>query len=251
MENVFLKYFPLKNESWHEYEIGIYHVSEIGCSHDNLEPEEHYGPCLRKTYMIYQDILRDEDPSRSGIFEIGKIIHEIIQREYIEGHNAVFEFPLILNINDEITIKGSVDLLEFKPDMVIDIKTASDYTFPRSKYDFSPTYEDQIYIYTYILKNFVFKDNYFNPTILRLIYVHKHNLRTIEIDIPYIPKKAKEKFEDFIERAKKLHECLKNKTPPDAEPQKWCKYCPYLQDCINENQIVEKEGKKKCYIKKG
>ena len=155
-ENKYRKYYYEIDTEWHENKIGTYHVSGIGNSHKDLDPWEHAGPCLRDTYWDYLDPIEDNDET-AGNFHIGKILHEIIQDIYKHNvPNSIIEFPIVIKHND-ITIKGSVDIIDFDKEAIIDIKTASMFTFPSSEYDYNPTYVSQVSIYSALLSYWVFK----------------------------------------------------------------------------------------------
>lgn len=255
MDNKVESYFEISGDdekNWHRNVIGEYHVSSIGLSHADLEPEEHYGPCLRATYFNYKNN-NDMDLNNKGNVTMGKILHEHVQRIYKERHpNSIIEFPIFINYDEDIKILGSVDILVFgngiDEDMVIDIKSASMYTFPSSKYDYNATYISQIKIYAGYLIDEIFKDEYFNPQIGRIVYIKKHNLETIEMDFQL--KDLDLIIDEFEDRVEKLHDCLINNVVPDAEPHKWCKYCPNLEYCLENEDVMEiKEGRKKRILK--
>jgi hypothetical protein len=252
MENKFEKYFKKKDGEWHNYKIGVYHVSAIGCTHQNLEPEEHYGPCLRSTYYDYVETVEKNE----GAFKIGNILHEHVQDVYKKNEPAsIVEFPIKLKTDIaeiEIEIRGSVDLIDMADEpYIIDLKTSSMYTFPSGKYDLNPTYETQVILYTFILRDRIFKKEFFNPDKVIITYIKKHNLETIELDSDYDDEKGAEYYKDFLERISYLHECLITEELPVAEPHKWCKYCTHLSECLERGDLVEtKQGRKKRIIRK-
>ena len=87
-----------KPVKWHDYKIGTYHISAIGNSHQDLEPEEHSGPCLRSLYDKY---IKGEEEGK-GVFQLGNILHAELQRIYKINHpNSVFEFPIVFTINND------------------------------------------------------------------------------------------------------------------------------------------------------
>ena len=247
MDNKLTKYFNISEGNWHQNKIGTYHVSAIGNSHQDLEPEEHYGPCLRATATQYT-----QPPDKTlhflGTVHIGKLIHRIIQENFKEKNpNAKIEYPIIIK-KDGLIFKGSVDILIREPDMVIDIKTANRFTFPSGKYDYNPTYVSQLKIYAGFLIRIL--EN-FNPEKVRIVYVEKSSLKTIEIDVSVSKEELEDAIKDFEERAKYLHECLTQDKFVIAEPHKWCKYCPLLKSvCIPRGDIeIVKKGRKTRYLK--
>jgi len=259
LDNQFEKYFIKKDTEWHSYKIGEYHVSAVGCSHQDLEPEEHYGPCLRSTYWDYLDPV-EKELSGKGNLRMGNILHGIVQDIYKESYPACsIEFPILLTFSDEISgedlkIRGSVDILDFNGEdpFVLDLKTSSMFTFPSSPYDLNPTYKTQVILYTYMLRNFILKKEYFDPKKVMVVFIKKHNAETVELEIKYNDEMYSGYYYDFIARMTYLHECLIKKKVPVAEPHRWCKLCPYLEYCMEKGDIIEvKEGRKKRYLKNG
>lgn len=253
MINEFKKYWTIREKDWHEYKIGTYHISAIGVSHQDLEPEEHSGPCLRDKYFTY---LAGEEHSieTEGNFYLGNLLHREAQAIYKKNHpNSTSEFPLVYNIDsngEPLEIRGSVDIIDFNIQSNPDLKTASMFTFPKSEYDTSITYLTQVNLYTYILKEMVFRPSWYLPLFLRIVYFKKHNLYTIEQDQPYYEKEGESIYLEFIERVCYLDDCLKNGQVPDAEPMKWCKYCHKLEYCLESGDIIKvKDGRKTRYLK--
>lgn len=259
MKNLFEEYFIDKDIDWHDYEIGEYHVTGIGISYPDLPSSEHYGPCLRKTYWEYNDPLPDSIDSE-GEFKMGDLLHEEIQKIRKSNKPSIVpEFPLLLPLErkgEVIWVMGSVDLLEFNRKekkitmLVSDIKTASPYTFPSSKYQFNPTYITQIYIYTYILTEKVFKESYVEkPEKMEILYIKKASpaLQVGKQTKIYDEKEAEKIYKRFKERCWFLHKCLKKEQVPLPEPHRWCKYCKYYDRC-KDDLIYDKE--ERCYERK-
>lgn len=228
MKNQYLKYWVENPKKVHAYEMGTYHVSTVGISHKDLEPGEHSGPCLRQGYWDYIDRIEFR-PETLGNFEEGIILHKRIQ-EIMKINNpaTINEFPLRGWLSDFI-VSGSVDTVAFVKDgiHVIDFKTASQYTLPKSRYDKNPTHFAQVYIYAFLLsKVFTLK-----IVDVSVVYISKHNLATYEQTEKYKTSKAVDIYVDFIERCDYLHHCLEKKEVPIPEPMKWCKYCRYRSRC--------------------
>lgn len=250
MNNEYRKYYYEREVDWHETKIGIYHVSAIGNSHKDLDPQEHSGPCLRETFFGYTDPIKNDDKSQ-GNFHMGDILHPIVQGIYKKNvPNSVIEFPIVIQLTKDITIKGSVDIIDFDKQAVIDIKTASLFTFPSSEYDYNPTHTSQISIYSGALELYVFKETFFKPKLLRMVYTKKHNLETVEIDLNADEEDVTNSYNDFIERVTYLDECLRENKVPAAEPHKWCKFCSLLDYCKEHGDIIETK-KKGRYILNG
>jgi len=244
MENKYEKYWIEKEKEWHGYQVGKYHVSSIGADNQNLNKNDHYGPCLRATFYDYTDKIEDKETSTGNKF-IGTILHEKVQ-EITRKNNrlTIVEFPLIEQVvtshNDIITLLGSVDLVEFEPYLydgkyrtivnLYDFKTASEYTLPKHDEDYNPTYFNQLKIYAHMLNElFDFANVIINKLVI--VYINKHNLATYEIIQNFDEEECFKIFDSFVHRADYLHECLKNNALPKAEPMRWCKYCKYQARC--------------------
>lgn len=232
MKNRYRKYWVEKEKEWHTNKIGVYHVSSVGSDHSDLDPNMHYGPCIRKTFYTYTDPI-DHSINSMGNLRVGNEVHSRIQE--IQKKNdprCIVEFPLSIKIGD-IRLVGSVDLVRFKSDKkydVIDFKTASQYTLPKNKFSKNPTYFTQVYIYAYLLEKYFISD-YQQIDKLKIVYINKHNYATYEIIEKYDKNKAEKIFKSFKQRAKLLDTYLKNDILPKKEQMKWCKYCNYVDRC--------------------
>lgn len=248
MSNKYKKYFIEDEEKeWHNYKVGTYHISAVGNSHKELSPQEHYGPCLRSTFWNYKDPA-ERDEKSIGNLRMGNILHGIAQEIYKKNRpNSIIEFPIVIKMG-EITIKGSVDIIDFGDKAVVDLKTASLFTFPSSEYDYNQTYLTQVRLYGAFLQYNIFDNEYFEIETLRIVYIKKHNLETLEMDINYDGEEIAKAYADFVERVQYLHDCLTDTIVPKAEPHKWCKFCPYLEYCLEHEDLkpyVDSKGKKK------
>lgn len=171
--------------------------------------------------------------------EMGNIIHKHIQELAVKNNPRIItEFPLGLKIfREDLKILGSIDIVKFDFDKfdIEDIKTASQYTLPKNEDDKNPTYFDQMYIYAYFIKNYVFV-HFMKLEKITIVYVNKHNLQTFKISEKYNPIKAEKIWDNYLLRVKKLHAHLTIKTLPKKEPNRWCKLCKYLPMC-NEDVL--------------
>ena len=229
MKNLYRKYWIEKPKKVHGYKMGVYHVSQIGNSHADLQPGEHSGPCLRQGYWDYIDSIEFEDGT-VGNFHIGNILHEDIQRiAKLNNPAVVNEFPLRVWLA-EFIISGSVDNIVFVENgiHIVDFKTASQYTLPKGSYDKNITHFTQVYIYAFLLSK-IFKLDILDVSV---VYINKHNLATYKQTEKYKVGKAIGIYTDFLDRCGYLHSCLKAREVPIAEPMKWCKYCRYKEKCI-------------------
>ena len=252
LENQYQKYWIEVPKEWHENKIGIYHVSSIGCSSERLDPEDHSGPCLRETFYNYINFI-DYDDTSKGNFHQGRLMHKEAQRIYRINHPAsIDEFPLGKKITMngvEVLLLGSIDIVEFTEDgklNIIDFKSASNWTFPKTEDNKSPTHFNQVRIYAYWLQNFILNKKYQKIDKLKIIYLGKHNLYTGEQEEEYNKTKCMEAWLDFINRAIGLHFQFlgynKSKSLdflPNKEPHKWCKNCRYSQRCKDDKIFDE------------
>jgi len=241
MENKIRTYFKIKDSSdWHRYKIGEYHVSSIGCSHKELDPQTHYGPCLRATYYAYTEP-EEKDLKTIGNLLMGEILHKIVQERYKGlNPNAIIEYPVTHIYGNQLTIKGSIDILDLEDGSIRDVKSASLFTFPGSEYDYNPTHIDQVSIYAALLK-IMMPDFILNK--LMIIYVKKHNLETIEQVVVFDREDVGLKFGDYLSRVVYLDLCLTNKREPKAEPHRWCKFCSKKEHCLEQGDIIETKKK--------
>jgi len=238
LPNKFKDYWVVKEEEWHKNEVGIYHVSTVGCGHMALKPDEHYGPCLRKTFYDYTDP-KEGSLESVGNMQQGTNHHKIIGKIFKKNHpNAILDFPLY----DEtaagtqiIKLVGSVDALTMNyvnGNIFIDVydfKTASDYTLPKDEFDRNPTYFSQLYIYAKKLDKLFGKFCLIRNLIV--VYINKHNLTTYEIKLLCKASIAKMRHDDFVMRCKFLDAHIRLNKLPDKEPMRWCKLCTYKTRC--------------------
>lgn len=266
IKNEFRKYWHPEFKDWHAYEIGTYHVSSIGCSHQHLESDEHSGPCIRQTYYEYTDPLPNSDET-DGLMEEGNEHHEKLQKIIKKWKpNSIIEYPVsvlltreVNGVKETIALVGSVDILykhlfdltkddssSIRVLSIWDIKTCGQWTVPLSRYDKNPTHFDQVDLYSYMALNFEFNPETHMIKRKKLIYVNKHQKGTYVQRETYRPEKAKAKYEDAEARCWYLHDCLVREEPPIAEPMHWCKYCKYVKRCIADGgvePILYKNGK--------
>ena len=245
LENQWKKYWEDPHAvTRHENIIGVYHVSAIGCDHSWMEPDQHSGPCLRQTFYNYVAPVEKNLKSKGNLNQ-GTVMHKEAQRIYqIKRPFSIIEFPLAKSINKDIVMTGSIDVVDFLDGnevLVLDFKSSSEWTFPKSEDDRQITHFDQVHLYAYILQNFVFGKSK-KITKVRVVYLNKHDQFTGEQELEYDNDIAITDFMEFVERCKLLDKHLRAKTLPDREPMKWCKYCEY-KNCCREN-VIGSEGLK-------
>lgn len=267
LKNQYEKYFEAKPTEWHRNIIGEYHVSAVGVNHQDLEQNEHSGPCLRDTFYGYVNPIKQKI-STTGNFKVGNIFHKYVQDRAKANRPCIVEFPLArsFSVGDQtIKVFGSVDIIEFdqipKENQIqtvtfVDLKTASDYTFPYSSVELNPTHRDQVMIYAYWLQNYIFDKKLIRISKIRVVYMNKHEGYCGEVDILYDNDKALHVWVDFIHRCFELHKkfnqfldlitgnkegystidqrILQNKCLPEKEPHHWCKFCDYRFRCRDD-----------------
>ncbi len=274
LENEYRKYWKAKPREWHENKIGIYHVSSIGCNHQDLDPDNHSGPCLRSTYWDYVDPIPNSDET-DGNLEEGNRHHKDLQKIIKEWKpNSIIEYPVAVELireldelgedgelqEEKILFVGSIDILykhlfddeinyNVKSWSIWDIKTASSYTLPRGKYDKNPTHFDQTEIYGYIVLAFDLDEHKNKIKRKKIIYIDKHNLGTYTQREKFNVIEAEEKYQDAVERCWYIHDCLTKGEVPAPEPMHWCKYCKYLDRCMEQGDVEAIQGRGG-YIKK-
>ena len=251
IKNEFQKYWHpekfKKLPDWHERTIGIYHISTIGCSHQDIDWDEHSGPCLRETFFEYTDIIPDSD-STEGNYEQGKDIHKGLQKIIKAWKpNTIIEYPLAQLFEKDgmkILLVGSIDILykhlynllkdtstSIKKISIWDIKSTSEYTIPKGRYDKNPTHFDQVDLYGIFILLFEFDQDKYEIKRVKIIYVDKHNKGTYIQRKKFNMNRSMNKLGDCVARAFYLHSCLLKNEVPVPEPHKWCKYCKYLVRC--------------------
>jgi len=263
LSNKYEKYFEAKPTEWHRNIIGEYHVSAIGVNHQNLEQNEHSGPSLRDIFYEYTNPLPNSATTR-GNFKMGNIMHKYVQDDAKANRPCIVEFPLMKTFtsgDQTIKVFGSIDLIEFdkEPDKdgiatitLVDLKSASDYTYPFGPEKLNPTHQDQVMIYAYWLQNWILNPKVMKISKIRIVYMNKHEAYCGEIDIPYNNDEALRIWVNFISRCfeldKKLWEFITiqeewidieqhdggkeyrielNNCLPRKEPHHWSKFSKY------------------------
>lgn len=245
---------------WHEKILGVYHVSGIGCSHADLEPDEHSGPCLRQLWWDYVDP-RPHNQETEGNFEMGIDLHKewqlIVKKWYPQANIEKTVAKVFTRDGISILIVGSEDVhipLIFnmkkanskskRKREIWDGKSASSYTLPKGKYDKNPTHFDQPKIYGGFEILFELNMDHNEIVRIKMYYFDKHNKGTYIQREKFNNEEAIQKLGDCVDRAFYLHDCLIKGNIPIPEPMKWCKYCRYISRCSKAGGIKIIETKK-------
>jgi CRISPR/Cas system-associated exonuclease Cas4 (RecB family) len=186
------------------------------------------GMCMRKVWYSYM-YPSEVEPELAKIFELGNIIHDFIVKVLKSEKNREIvllgsELPVRQNI-DGIEISGRVDdVIKVCIDnkvYLVEVKSTKSLFYTN---DAKSHNVDQLQLYMHLTG---IHDGI-------ILYVDKTNLQTKAFKISYDPSAANE----IIERFKKLHSHLLEKTlpPPEAkliQKNAWmCKYCEYQDKCL-------------------
>ncbi|MEM5815824.1 MAG: Dna2/Cas4 domain-containing protein [Candidatus Aenigmatarchaeota archaeon] len=189
-------------------------------------PSELSG-CLRKLYFIYK--LGDRYDEKSVmILSISRIIHDFISDLLCRYNNingihiiSYSEGSVDYNIND-ITIKGRYDDIihikltnDIEDTYVVEIKTTSNID------NISEPMSEHILQLNFYLGVLNINRGY-------IIYVDRRNFNIKAFEVKY----SEEMFNEIINRALLLHQCIKNDILPSNINFKYCSRCPFIKECI-------------------
>jgi len=243
-----------KPRDWHEKIIGIYHISTIGTSKTELDPDEHSGPCLRQTYWQYTLPIQQKQ-STVGNFEMGSDLHKswqkIVKEWYPQADIERTVAKIFTRNGKSILLVGSEDVhmpLLFnlskansktkRKREIWDGKSASEWTLPKNRDDKNPTHFDQPKIYGAMEVLFELNMNHNIIKRVKVYYFNKHNKGTYIQRDRFNSDDAIRKLGDCVDRAFYLHECLETSRIPIPEPMKWCKFCDYLPRCRKAGGVI-------------
>ena len=184
-------------DPFHTYEIGEYYPHLLGYCPLKVYYIYKYGPKVTKRSMRFTNL--------------GVALHDFILRGFAENGYAV-EVPFELVINPEVRIRGRIDALGV--DHVLELKTTSNLP--------SEPYKNHVRQVTLYMKATGRKRAF-------ILYVTRNDLRRRIFEVPF----TKRNYEDAVNYVLRLHDSLKNDTPPDPEPiASWeCKDCPFRDLC--------------------
>lgn len=192
--------------------IGRYYPSEI-------------GGCIRKTWFTYKKPKKIE-AGLLRIFEAGNMLHEFVAEVIKSEKNPEVELlkqemPVKVKEKDFI-ISGRIDnlvLAKINGERVL-VEVKSTKRLPDN-----PHVQNIMQLQFYMYATEIHKG--------MILYIQKDNLQTRWFDIRYDTMQVRR----ILERFKKLHECLKRNSIPEAEARRnphleWmCRYCDYREEC--------------------
>lgn len=279
-ENKADKYFDFDKyqTNWHNKRNNVYHLTSL------LQ-------CLKMQFLIHKYELDNEDRSLEtlGNFFLGHILHKEVQDHLEKTLGAVIiERPIIDEIElsfidkktkqkyeDVIFIVGKADVVEMKNRFfLIDENSLDDIKTTRYMPIFEKLtqekFEDKfgLYIIQVLALTYYLNHTYFtiDPIKkLKIIYVHKADCYTKDLDIYYEDSVAKKFYLKIRERAKYLHKCIMLDEMPKAELNKYCstrlcmgycdegtEYADSLKEpvCFESVEFKKQYPNKKPYIKR-
>lgn len=238
--NLVEQYFDLdqyKGE-WHEAKRNVYHLTVLLA-------------CLKQSFRNIKYEYTGTLESR-GSWCMGDIIHFHGEEHKlkIDGY-YVKEFPLNVDVElkgDEfelkITVKdetiyivGKIDLLHTIEHRIEDLKSYSEWFIPKKIEDVDIKYVRQLVLYAFILNHTYLEREPIET--LYLVCVSKKNLFTKVVSIEYDDKVGLELWNWIVNRAKRLHIALHTDTEPEGEPDKFCQYGQYIEDCVEGREFLK------------
>jgi len=217
--NIFNKHFvelleekrEERDTSWWIPEKNAYHVS-------------HVIDCLRKSFLK-RTVETELDESSLKNFELGHEIEEKAAKSLAKIDSNIendYRIRRKLDEKDEFKIKGETDPVERDPNSgeikdMFEIKSTSYLRY--AKEEAKDHHFAQVNAYMGLL----------GLNTSKIIYIDKKDYS----NHTHIVSFDKEKFEEFKERARKLHEHVKKDKIPEAEPQTdWeCDHCKVKHIC--------------------
>jgi len=175
--------------------------------------------CLRRQFLIYKRglVIPEE---KAGIFEIGKMFHEFLDRTLRAGGLTVkaVEAPFVIVHfygGELIRVEGRADLIISLngEDYVVEAKSARKLPKEPFKHHIQQL---NIYLGAYGIKQGF------------LVYLEKqalaHRIFPVEFSL--------EDFKSLIDRAAALHRHLTSNTPPKPDAERWeCRFCEFKTEC--------------------
>lgn len=187
--------------------------------HEPLKENEFYisssGDCFNKEWLRRRYPKATADKTL-GIFEMGNLIHDFIQRKVLSEKNLGIEVP-VRGEYGIITLRGRADIVDYDRQKVYELKTVG-FGLSHVKERPRDHHVRQITGYMDIL-------GYDKGEI---VYVSKQNLEVIQHEVVFDPSIMKSVVAEFEDKAKFADF-------PDIQPGKeyrWqCNYCRWRQEC--------------------
>lgn len=190
--------------------------------HKALQPNEFFasqaGVCSRKLWYEKKGYASEPEVKLLGIFEIGNILHEYVQKNIMSDNKHEIEYPIQIKEGD-IVIRARIDALSDKE--VIEIKSATSFKDEIT----TPKPLNIMQTNLYLSK--------FPKHTGKLVYISKLNLLITEFDIEF----DKELYDITISKFFKCYEHLLIDELPELERSDQCKYCEFAHTkCINNEK---------------
>ncbi|MEM4436134.1 MAG: CRISPR-associated protein Cas4 [Thermosphaera sp.] len=174
---------------------------------DEITVTEAVSPCLRRSYYARTRVTQ---PTPVEFLKVaGQDIHLALQ-DILRGEGWDVEVSVALPVNDFV-LRGRIDAV--KEDTIIEFKTSSN--MPED----SPYESHELQAQAYITM--------MHASQAYIIYLSRANGKTKVYRIH----PNKQALKQVVERAKQLHQALKNGQPPQRTRGPWCSYCSYRPNC--------------------
>ncbi|MGC9104977.1 MAG: CRISPR-associated protein Cas4 [Thermoprotei archaeon] len=202
----------------------------------------HLWKCLRQQY--YERTIPHLNVINFGPLVMGTIIHDYLAKvfEKIEGARVYSEVPVRIPHPDhpEIVLTGRADdviLVEVgRSRYVVEVKTHDDVETAMKK-GWIPKKEHVAQLNVYLRA--------FPGAKGILLYVDRSDFQMEEFIIEF----DEELYRKTLERAKRLHEAIKNRAVPEAEAKQnesmsWmCRNCPFASICEKDDKELARNTK--------
>jgi CRISPR-associated exonuclease Cas4 len=178
-------------------------------SQDEIAVTEACSPCLRKAYYSRT---RASRPTPVEFVKLAGTDMHVMLQSVLSGEGWDVEVSVALPLSDYgFTLVGRVDAV--RDGEVIEFKTSSEV--PEQPYR---SHELQVQAYMQVL----------NARRGYIIYLSRTSGR-VKV---FLVRPDKQALRQVIQRARKLHEALKNGAPPEPTKGPWCNTCQFFSECV-------------------
>jgi CRISPR/Cas system-associated exonuclease Cas4 (RecB family) len=172
--------------------------------------------CLAKAYFSRTREIQESVGSAWAKLR-GSLLHYVVRSLGWSELRVSMRFQLN---GEDITIVGHVDAYDPETATIFDLKT-SRFVKWQSEKGFIPRDNHTAQVQSY----YTMLDAYAIP-VNRLVLVYVDDKEIIPLEVPLGNRR-----EWLIQRASTLHSSLLNNRLPEPEPNSWCKYCPFSENC--------------------
>jgi len=174
---------------------------------DEITVTEAVSPCLRRSYYART---RVQQPTPVEFLKVaGQDIHLALQ-DILRGEGWDVEVSVALPVNDFV-LRGRIDAA--KDDVILEFKTT--VNIPEDSPYSSHVLQAQAYLAM------------MHASQAYIIYLSRTNGK-VKV---YRVHPNKQALKQVVERAKQLHQALKNSKPPNPTRGPWCEHCPHKPTC--------------------